>query len=58
MAFAKLSQPSKEGTSAKAWKDIWGAGQGVGLIDGSPSVAQIVDRIEIEYQEAKRSLLN
>ena len=58
MAFAKLSQPSKDGASAKAWKDIWGAGQGVGLIDGSPSVAQIVDRIEIEYQEAKRSLLN
>ncbi len=58
MAFAKLSQASKDGTSAKAWKDIWGAGQGVGLIDGSPSVAKIVDRIEIEYQEAKRSLLN
>ena len=55
-AFAKLSQAGKDGSSAKAWKDIWGAGQGVGLIDGVPAVAQIVDQLEREYQAAKRRL--
>ena len=56
-SFAKLSQAGKDGSTAKAWKDIWGAGQGVGLIDGAPTVAQIVDQIELEYQVAKRRLI-
>lgn len=55
-AFAKLSQAGKDGSSAKAWKDIWGAGQGVGVIDSVPSVAQIIDRIEQEYLAAKQRL--
>lgn len=57
-AFAKLSQAGKDGAGAKAWKDIWGAGQGVGLIADVPSVAQIVDRIEQEYEAAKARILN
>lgn len=57
-AFAKLSQENKEGGSSKAWKDIWGAGQGVGLIDSVPSVAQIVDTLELEYSAAKKALLS
>ena len=55
-AFAKLSQAGKDGSSAKAWKDIWGAGQGVGLIDSVPTVAQIVDQLEQEYQAAKKRI--
>lgn len=31
---------------AKAWKDIWGAGQGVGLMDDVPSVAELVERLD------------
>ena len=57
-AFAKLSQAGKDGSSAKAWKDIWGAGQGVGLIDGVPTVAQIMDQLESEYQAAKKRLVS
>ncbi len=57
-AFAKLSQENKDGGSSKAWKDIWGAGQGVGLIDNIPTVAQIVDTLEQEYRDAKKSLLS
>lgn len=57
-AFAKLSQAGKDGAGAKAWKDIWGAGQGVGLIADAPSVAQIVDRIEQEYKAAKARIMN
>ena len=56
-AFAKLSQENKDGAASKAWKDIWGAGQGVGLIYDIPSVAQIVDTLEAEYQAARKRLL-
>jgi nitronate monooxygenase len=41
---------------AKAWKDIWGAGQGVGLMDDAPSVAEVVTRLEAEYQAARARL--
>jgi len=44
------------GTGAKAWRDIWGAGQGVGLMDDVPSVAQMVDRLQTEYQAARQRL--
>jgi len=44
------------GTGAKAWRDIWGAGQGVGLMDDVPSVAQMVDRLQTEYQAARKRL--
>ena len=40
----------------KTWKEIWGAGQGVGDIDDVPSVAALVDRLEREYLEARRRL--
>ena len=36
----------------KAWKDIWGAGQGAGAIDDIPPVAALVDRLEREYRAA------
>ena len=41
----------------KAWKDIWGAGQGVGAVEKVESVADRVDRLEAEYRAAKESLL-
>ena len=42
----------KSDNAAKAWKDIWGAGQGVGSIEDVPATAAIVDRLELEYQTA------
>jgi len=39
-------------TDSKAWKDIWGSGQGIGGIKDSPSVAELVERIKSEYEEA------
>jgi nitronate monooxygenase len=41
----------------KTWKEIWGAGQGVGDIDDIPSVAELVDRLEAEYRAAHRRLI-
>ena len=43
--------------SAKAWRDIWGAGQGVGLMDDAPSVAEVVTRLQAEYAAARARLM-
>lgn len=43
-------------TAAKAWKDIWGAGQGVGAVDRIESVADRVAALEAQYQSAVASL--
>ncbi|HET9355452.1 MAG TPA: nitronate monooxygenase, partial [Sphingomicrobium sp.] len=41
---------------AKAWKDIWGSGQGIGAVKEVVPAAVLVDRLEREYQEAKAAL--
>ncbi len=43
-------------TDAKAWKDIWGSGQGIGAVKEVLSVAEFVDKLEAEYRAAKASL--
>ena len=43
-------------TKSKAWKDIWGSGQGIGRIYDSPPVLELVDRIKAEYEQAKEEL--
>lgn len=40
------------GSKPKTWKDIWGAGQGVGLIDDIPTTAEIVERLKQDYAQA------
>ncbi len=40
----------------KAWRDVWGAGQGVGSIDDAPPTADLVARLAREYAEAKARL--
>ena len=55
------SDPSKMnfsgGGSAKAWKDIWGCGQGIGAIKEIVGAAELTARLKREYQEAKARLL-
>ena len=43
-------------TEAKAWKDIWGSGQGIGMMKDAPPVADLVDQMEAEYVAAKKDL--
>ncbi len=43
-------------SDAKAWKDIWGSGQGVGTIHSAPTVQEIVDQLKTEYNDAKKRL--
>ena len=43
-------------SGAKAWRDIWGSGQGIGVIDEVVSTAEYVNRLEREYDAAKARL--
>lgn len=44
-------------SGAKAWRDIWGAGQGVGLMHDVPTVAEVVARLEQEYTAARARMM-
>lgn len=43
-------------SDAKAWKHIWGCGQGIGAVDKVVPAAELVDRLAREYQAAKQKL--
>jgi len=45
------------GSKPKAWRDIWGAGQGIGAIDAVESVASRVERFAREYDTARARLI-
>ena len=49
---SKMNFGSGGNTAAKAWKDIWGVGQGVAVIDDILPTAQLVDQLEAEYRAA------
>lgn len=53
---SKMNFGSGGNTAAKAWKDIWGVGQGVAVIDEVLSTAQLVDQLESEYRAARARL--
>ena len=44
-------------TKSKAWKDIWGCGQGIGRIEDSPPVADLVNRLSEEFNDAKDAFI-
>jgi len=53
------SDPSKMnfgGDRSKAWKDIWGCGQGIGAITQLQSAAELVARLKSEYARARQRL--
>ncbi len=50
---SKMNFGSGGNMDKKAWKDIWGAGQGVGQVKTSPSVAQLVAELKAQYDEAR-----
>ena len=54
------SDPSKMnfgGNSTKAWKDIWGCGQGIGAVQAVTTTAALVARLRDEYKAARARLL-
>ena len=50
--LSKMDFAKGEDKEVKAWKDIWGAGQGVGNIDDAPAARDVVLRFEDEYRAA------
>lgn len=54
---SKMNFGSGGNSKAKAWKDIWGSGQGIGMVKAVESVADRVDRLEAEYNAAKAALM-
>jgi nitronate monooxygenase len=40
----------------RAWRDIWGSGQGVGSIEDAPPAAEVIARLKREYAEAMGAL--
>lgn len=53
---SKMNFGSGGNSEAKAWKDIWGSGQGVGAVTVVQSVAERVDQLEEEYHAARKDL--
>lgn len=43
-------------TDKKAWKDIWGCGQGIGAVDAVQSASDAIAKLSEEYQQARRAL--
>jgi nitronate monooxygenase len=56
------SDPSKmnfgggEGSKPKAWKEIWGCGQGIGAVNDVVPAAQLIARLKREYDAARERL--
>ena len=53
---SKMNFGSGGNQSSKAWRDIWGCGQGVGAVKHVPSAAELVARLAAEYEAAKAEL--
>jgi len=45
-----------EGSKAKAWKDIWGSGQGIGAVTEVATAGAFIEKLKREYQEARQRL--
>lgn len=54
-SIEKLDAAGEQSTVKRPWRDLWSAGQGVGLIDDVPSVFELVSRLEREYRQAPAS---
>ena len=53
---SKMNFGSGGNQSAKAWRDIWGCGQGIGAVKSVQSAADLVARLAAEYETAKQEL--
>ncbi len=53
---SKMDFASGGNQKAKAWRDIWGCGQGIGAVERVVPVAELVDRLVREYDAARAAL--
>ncbi len=54
---SKMNFGSGGSEKSKAWRDIWGSGQGIGTIDESLPAGELVARLADEYEAAKADIL-
>lgn len=54
---SKMNFGSGGNSDAKAWKDIWGCGQGIGAIKSRMPTSEYVDKLEAEYEAAIAKLV-
>jgi nitronate monooxygenase len=54
---ATMNFRAGESSKAKAWKDVWGAGQGVGGVKARMGAAEYVAQLKREYEAAKAALV-
>jgi len=54
--LSAMNKLTSSQSDSKAWKDIWGCGQGIGAIEKVQSVAQRVEQMRDEYASAKARL--
>jgi nitronate monooxygenase len=53
---SKMNFGSGGNQSAKAWRDIWGCGQGIGAVKSIPTAGELIARLASEYEAAKQEL--
>ena len=54
---SKMNFGSGGNMKQKAWRDIWGAGQGVGQVADAPTVADLIAEMKRDYDAARAELL-
>jgi nitronate monooxygenase len=54
--LSKMNFGSGGNVEAKAWRDIWGCGQGIGVVHDVPSVGELVERLAGEFAGAREAL--
>lgn len=54
---SKMNFGSGGNTDKKAWKDIWGCGQGIGAVKGVVPAAELIARLEREYHAARKQIV-
>ena len=54
---SKMDFGAEATSDAKAWKDIWGCGQGIGAVKAVQPVAELVARLKAEYDAARAALM-
>jgi nitronate monooxygenase len=55
---SKMNFGSGGNMQVKAWRDIWGCGQGIGQISDAPPVAELVQRMKAEFAQASSDFMN
>jgi nitronate monooxygenase len=54
---SKMNFGSGGNTDKKAWKDIWGCGQGIGAVKSVVPAAELIARLEREYHAARKQIV-